>query len=383
MLFNTSSNSRDNRYGKYNKFAWILGEPEIGDKVWIGAFTLIDALHNKLTIGRGTDISSGAQILTHSTVRRAISERRYGEVESAPTEIGEFCFIGTHATILMGAKIGHHSVIAAGAVVPQFMKIPPHSLVAGVPAKITGSSKKLLKEVENESISITIPALNEEKNVEKVVGEATEAVSKLTKDFEILLVDDGSTDATGKIIDALAGKNKKHTRVIHHKRNKGFTGAMKSCLYNAKKHLVFLAPSDGQFNFTKLKSFVDAIRGYDMAIGYKEKHKEGPVRLLGSWAIYSLYKTLFNIPIKEISTVFMWRRRVIESIKIESEDRGAMFLYEFFFKALGKKYKYVEVPISWRSRRAGKAKGRGLKNIIKTLEGMIRLWWKVKLNKSG
>lgn len=360
----------------YNKHAWILGEPEIGDRVWIGAFTLIDALHAPLKIGRGTDISSGAQILTHSTVRRAISEKRHGEVDSAPTEIGEFCFIGTHATILMGAKIGHHSVIAAGAVVPQFMKVAPYSLVAGVPAKIVGSSKRFLKSVERESISITIPAFNEEKNIEKVVKEAVEAASRLTRDYEVLLVDDGSTDGTRKIIQKLS--KQKRIRAIYHKKNKGFTGAMKSCLSNAKKHLVFLAPADGQFDFGQLPKFIDAIRGYDMAIGYKEKRTDGIFRNLSSWAIYSLYKILFNVPIREISTVFMWRRRVIEAVNVEANDRGAMFLYEFFYKALQKKFKYVEVPISWRPRRAGRAKGRDLKNILKTIVGMLKLWTKTR-----
>lgn len=358
----------------YNKHTWIAGNPEIGERVWIGAFCLIDATYSPLKIGKGTDISSGVQILTHSTVKRAISERRFGSVESAPTEIGEFCFIGTHATILMGAKIGHHSIIAAGAVVPQFAKIPPYTMVAGVPAKIIGSSKKLLKGVEKESISITIPAFNEEKNIEKVVKEAKDAVLKLTKDYEIVLVDDGSRDKTGKIIDSLA-KKYKHIKVIHHKQNKGFTGAMKSCLYNATKHLVFLAPADGQFNFSQLYKFVEAIRGYDMVIGYKEKHTEGYYRKLSSWAIYTLYQTLFKVSIKEISTVFMWRRRVIESIEIESEDRGAMFLYEFFYKAIKNKFKYTEIPISWHVRHAGVPKGRGLKNIIKTLEGMLKLWF--------
>lgn len=364
----------------YNKHTWIAGNPEIGDRVWIGAFCLIDASYASLKIGRGTDISSGVEILTHSTAKRAISERRFGEIESAPTEIGEFCFIGTHATILMGAKIGHHSVIAAGAVIPQFMKVPPYSIVAGVPVKIIGSSKKLLKNVEKESISITIPAFNEEKNIEKVVREAVAAVSKITKDYEILLVDDGSRDLTGKIIDKLAKRNK-HVSVVHHKKNKGFTGAMKSCLYNAKKHLVFLAPGDGQFDFSQFGKFVNAIRGYDMAIGYKEKHEDNLFRSLSSWGIYTLYKILFKVPIKEVSSVFMWRRKVIESIEIESEDRGAMFLYEFFYKAINQKYKYIEVPITWHARRAGIPKGRGLKNIIKTLEGMLRLWFRVRLLK--
>lgn len=129
----------------YNPYAWVIGNPEIGEKVWIGAFCLIDSLHDKLTIGKGCNVSSGAQILTHSTVKRCISEREYNSIDHAPTFIGNFCFIGTNAVILMGANIGDHSVIGAGAVIPQFFEAPSYSLITGVPAKITGSSKDLLK----------------------------------------------------------------------------------------------------------------------------------------------------------------------------------------------------------------------------------------------
>lgn len=126
---------------KYNKHAWILGKPEIEEDVWIGAFTLVDAKYAPLTIGKGCNISSGAQILTHSTVRRTISERKLG-IDMKAVEIGKYCFIGTNATVLMGVKIGHHSVIGAGAVVTEGTVIPPYSIVAGVPGKIVGSSKK-------------------------------------------------------------------------------------------------------------------------------------------------------------------------------------------------------------------------------------------------
>ncbi len=131
---------------KYNKHAWIAGENlEIGEDVWIGAFTLIDGIYAKLKIGKGCNISSGTQILTHSTVRRTISERKK-KLEFAPVEIGEYCFIGTNAVILMGAEIGHHSVIGAGCIILQDSKIPPYSMVTGVPGRITGSSRKFLSE---------------------------------------------------------------------------------------------------------------------------------------------------------------------------------------------------------------------------------------------
>jgi carbonic anhydrase/acetyltransferase-like protein (isoleucine patch superfamily) len=131
---------------KYNPHAWVRGEPEIGEGTWIGPFTIVDAHYAKLQIGKGCNIASGAKIMSHSTVRRCISEGEINVVDKADTFIGDYCFIGTNAVVLMGAEIGDHSVVGAGCVVPEFMKIPPYSLVVGVPAKIVGSSKKLLKE---------------------------------------------------------------------------------------------------------------------------------------------------------------------------------------------------------------------------------------------
>jgi acetyltransferase-like isoleucine patch superfamily enzyme len=119
----------------YNAHCWITGEPEIGPGTWIGAFTLIDGLGG-LKIGRGCDVSSGAQILSHSTARRCLSERRHNQVDYRPTVIEDYVFIGTNAVILMGCHVGHHSIIAAGAVLLEETGIPPYSLVAGVPGRI-------------------------------------------------------------------------------------------------------------------------------------------------------------------------------------------------------------------------------------------------------
>lgn len=126
----------------YNPHAWILGKPNIGKDTWIGPFTLIDAKHAKVSIGKGCNIATGAQIISHSTVHRCISEGAYKKIDTADTKIGDYCFVGSNAVVLMGATIGHHSVIAAGCVVPEKAKIPPYSIVAGVPGKVVGSSKK-------------------------------------------------------------------------------------------------------------------------------------------------------------------------------------------------------------------------------------------------
>jgi acetyltransferase-like isoleucine patch superfamily enzyme len=122
----------------YHQLAWIAGSPEIGPDCWIGAFTLVDGIGG-LKIGRGCNISSGAQVLSHSTARRCVTERRHPTVDKSPTELGEHVFVGANAVILMGCRIGHHSIIAAGAVVREGTEIPPYSLVAGVPARVVRS----------------------------------------------------------------------------------------------------------------------------------------------------------------------------------------------------------------------------------------------------
>lgn len=118
----------------YNPHAWFVGEPEVGPGCWIGAFTVIDG-SGGLTIGEGCDISAGAQIYTHSTVRRVVSERAV-DIERRPTRIGSHVHIGAGAIVLMGTDIGDHCVVAAGAVVREGTVAPPWSVLAGVPARV-------------------------------------------------------------------------------------------------------------------------------------------------------------------------------------------------------------------------------------------------------
>ncbi len=120
----------------WHEHAWVVGTPVVGEGTWIGAFTMIDG-SGGLRIGAGCDISTGAQIYTHSSARRCVSGRRFGEVERAPVQIGDRVFIGAAAVVLMGVTIGDESVVAAGAVVTG--DVPARTVVAGVPARIVAT----------------------------------------------------------------------------------------------------------------------------------------------------------------------------------------------------------------------------------------------------
>jgi acetyltransferase-like isoleucine patch superfamily enzyme len=137
---------------RFNEHAWVTGEPEIGENTWIGPFTLIDG-QGGLKIGKGVDVSTGAAILTHSTVKRCVTERLYDKIDRQPTVVEDYVFIGENAVILMGCTIGHHSVIGAGAVVLEGTKVPPHSLVVGVPARIVRNLKDEIEQWKKESPS--------------------------------------------------------------------------------------------------------------------------------------------------------------------------------------------------------------------------------------
>jgi acetyltransferase-like isoleucine patch superfamily enzyme len=116
----------------YNPHAWIVGQPEIGPGTWIGAFTLVDG-SGGLRIGAGCDVSSGAHIYSHSSVRRCVSGRVHATVERRATSIGDRVFIGANAVVNMGVTIGDEAVVAAGAVVTR--DVPARTVVAGVPAR--------------------------------------------------------------------------------------------------------------------------------------------------------------------------------------------------------------------------------------------------------
>ena len=112
----------------------IVGNVEVGENTWIGPYSALDGTSG-IKIGRNCSLSSGVQILTHDSVKWALSGGKC-KYEYAPVEIGDFTFIGTNVIINKGVKIGKHCLIGAGAIITK--DVPDNSIVFGVPGKIVG-----------------------------------------------------------------------------------------------------------------------------------------------------------------------------------------------------------------------------------------------------
>ncbi len=129
-------------------------------------------------------------------------------------------------------------------------------------------------------LSVFFPVFNEEGNVEETVRKAKEVLENLQlEDYEIIIVNDGSTDNTKNVVERLAKKNGK-TRAINHPKNLGYGEALKSGFYNAKYEVIVYTDGDGQFDFSEIHKFLENIKDYDLLIGYRIKRQDPFFRIL-------------------------------------------------------------------------------------------------------
>jgi glycosyltransferase involved in cell wall biosynthesis len=221
-------------------------------------------------------------------------------------------------------------------------------------------------------VTIAMPAFDEAPNLARVAAEACTALSSTGHDGELLIVDDGSTDGTGGIADDLA-KRDSRIRVIHHPTNRGFSGAMTTSLRAARGEWVFLVPADGQADMNDLSRFLAARAEADIVVGVRAHRAERAGRVLLSRAFHVIAKTAFPLPLAEFSSLFLFRRALIDGMPIRSRASGASFLPEVLFRAHSRHARFVQLIIEPRARLGGQAKGARLSVALQTLLELVRL----------
>lgn len=225
-------------------------------------------------------------------------------------------------------------------------------------------------------LSVFFPTYNEEGNIERVVLGAKKVLEKVAGKWEILIVEDGSKDRTPEITDKIA-RTDKRIRVIHHKPNKGYGGALKAGFYNSKYSWISFTDSDGQFDFSEIVNFIEKQKetNADLVIGYYKKRRVSKLSILTSKMWELVVFVLFGLHVRDIDCGFkLISKKVIDKIPRLESERGAFISSEFLIKAKKYGFKIVEVPVTHYPRKSGAGTGRNLNVIIKSFIDLFRLW---------
>jgi glycosyltransferase involved in cell wall biosynthesis len=231
-----------------------------------------------------------------------------------------------------------------------------------------------------DELSVFFPAYNEEKNIAPTVKKAAKIAPKVAKKWEIVIINDGSSDKTLEVAKKLE-KEIKGVRVEDHKKNRGYGAAFKTGLYKTKYEWICFTDADGQFDFSEITNFIKEQREKeaDIVAGYYKKRQVSKGKILTSKMWEYLVFFLFGLKVKDIDCGFkLISRKVVDGIsKLESE-RGAFISSEFLIKAKKKGFKIVEIPVTHYPRTEGVGTGRNIGVIINSFKDLFRLWRKLR-----
>ncbi len=225
-------------------------------------------------------------------------------------------------------------------------------------------------------ITIIFPAYNEEENITKAVEQAIHCLELLFLDWEIIVVNDGSRDRTGQIIDGLARQDSR-IRVVHHGKNEGYGAALRSGIQRAHKELIFFCDSDLQFHLNELLLLLAWIEQYDIVIGYRFRRSDPFYRRLNALGWKMLVRLLLGLKVRDIDCAFkLFRGAVFRASGINSV--GAMVNTEILVQATRMGFKIKEVPVTHFPRLNGKQTGANLWVILKAFKEIFRLYHRLQ-----
>ncbi len=220
------------------------------------------------------------------------------------------------------------------------------------------------------SLSVVLPAYNEEANVERAVEGISSVAQQLGIDYEIILVNDGSTDRTGEIARELMQRVPSF-RLVEHYPNRGYGGSLRAGFAAATGDLIAFVPADNQFDFGEISRLLERLDEADIVSGYRAERQDTFIRKLNGFGWNMLVRLLFGYLCRDIDCGFkLFRREVFERVTIASD--GAMIDTEFLAGARARGFRIAEVPVTHLPRVAGEPTGANLKVIAKAFRDLVR-----------
>ncbi len=222
------------------------------------------------------------------------------------------------------------------------------------------------------TLSLVLPAYNEEDNIEIVVRRALEVLPDYTTGFEIVVVNDGSRDRTGEIIDDLASEDDR-VRPVHHATNQGYGGAVKSGFRASTCDYVMFMDADRQFDIADIRLLTPFVPLFDIVAGFRMERSDPIHRRINAEVFNLAIRILFDVHIRDLDCAFkIFRGDLIRSLELTSG--GALLNAETMAKLRRQGATMVQVGVPHHPRVAGTATGGNLKVILRAMWGTVILW---------
>lgn len=204
------------------------------------------------------------------------------------------------------------------------------------------------------SLSIFFPALNDAKSLPDLIEKATKTAENFTSDFEILVIDNGSSDETREVLDKLKNTNK-NLHPLYFDKALGYGGALSEGFKNSKKDWVFYTDSDGQYDPSELTLLINKLdEKIDVVNGYKINRSDSIARKIVGGIYNSTMHVLYSLPIRDVDCDFrLINNKLAKKIKLEA--KSGLVCLELVVKLKEKGARFVEVPVHHYPRKHGKS----------------------------
>ncbi len=223
-------------------------------------------------------------------------------------------------------------------------------------------------------ISDVVPAYNEEENLRSTVAQVIEKLDELDMTFEIVVVNDGSTDKTREIAEQLEQADKR-IRLINHPCNLGPGSGVFTGIESAEGEFVIFIPADLALEPDDLEKYIETSKSCDVVVGIRSDRSDYSIfRIFVSYVNIYLIKILFRMKERQFNYIHMYRTSMLRRMNIDS--RGVFITAEIMIKARDLGYSLEEVDIRYIPRSAGKATCGNPSTILDTVKDLFSFWWK-------
>jgi len=237
----------------------------------------------------------------------------------------------------------------------------------------------MLQKIPGLTISAFFPAYNDDVTIQGMVVEMDYILNQLCDDYEIIVVNDGSKDLTGAVLDGLA-RNLPRFRVIHNEKNLGYGGCLKTGFRAATKDWVFYTDGDGQYDVKEITLLVEHVNKADIITGYKIARGDSLLRVLIGKVYHSMNKAIFKLKVRDVDCDFrLMRRSLVQSIDFKTET--GFFPVEMVRQFQDKGASIYEVPVHHYYRKTRKSQFFSVKNIFKVALAMRSFWKEINARK--